>query len=107
MNKEINTTQFITPLYGKPIVGFCIDYNGTTWVNVNILASPSTILNAAFDGVPFTTIESEQFVCAEWAQIELNQACRDNTRALRKVNKFFEVIEREKVKVLEAYHGTH
>lgn len=102
-------SNITTTLYsnGNSKNGFCIDDNGTAWVNVNILANPLIILNAAFDGVPFTSINSEQFVCAEWAKIELNQAFQDDNQTLQVITKFFEVIEREKQKVLGAYHGKH
>lgn len=107
MNNIINSTQFITAIKGKPQVGFCIDDDSTAWVNTKILANPLTILNAAFDGVAVITINSEQFVCAEWAKIELNQAFCDDAQALEIIAQFFELIDKEKQKILGAYHAKH
>lgn len=101
------TTNIYSASGGKTKNGFCIDDNGTAWVNVNILANPMTILNAAFDGVPFTKIKSMNFVCAEWAKVELTQAFHDDEKTLNIINKFFEVIESEKKNVLGVNHAKH
>ena len=102
-------SNITTNLYssGKNQNGFCIDDNGTAWVNINMLNPAVNLINAAFDGVPFTKIESISFVCAEWAKVELMQAFYDDDKTLQVIAKFFEVIEREKQKVLEAYHANH
>ena len=107
MINEINTTQFSAPLNGKSKVGFCIDDNGTAWVNIEMISPAINLLSAAFDGVPFTRINKDQFVCANWARIELQQAfCHDN-KALQVIHKFFDVIENEKQKVLGGEHAKH
>lgn len=101
------TTNLYSASGGKASNGFCIDDNGTAWVNTNMLYPAVNIINAAFDGVPFTTVKSNQFVCAEWAKIEMMQAFHDDDKTLQVITKFFEVIEREKQKILEAYHANH
>jgi len=47
------------------------------------------------------------FVCAEWAKVELTQAFHDDEKTLNIINKFFDVIESEKQNVLGVYHAKH
>lgn len=101
------TTNIYSASGGTAKNGFCIDDNGMAWVNINMLSPAVNLLNAAFDGVPFTTVKSMKFVSADWAKGELIQAFYGDEQTLNVINKFFEVIEREKQKVLEAYHAKH
>jgi len=101
------TTNIYSASGGKAKNGFCIDDNGMAWVNINMLSPAVNLLSAAFDGVPFTKIKSMNFVCAEWAKVELTQAFHDDEKTLNIINKFFDVIESEKQNVLRVYHAKH
>ncbi|WP_077340030.1 hypothetical protein [Pseudocolwellia agarivorans] len=102
-------SKITTNLYssGKAKNGFCIDDNGTAWVNVNMLNPAVSLITAAFDGVPFTNINSTPFVCAEWAKVELTQAFQNDDKTLHVINSFFNVIENERLKVMGVNHAKH
>ncbi|WP_289028757.1 hypothetical protein [uncultured Paraglaciecola sp.] len=107
MNNQIDTTQFTTQINGKPTVGFCIDDDGRSWINIKILSPTINLIHAAFDGVPFITIKATIFVCADWAKTELFEVFQNDAQTTQIISNFFQAIELEKQKVLGVYNGKH
>lgn len=105
-NNSINTTQFITPLNGKPTVGYCVDDDGTAWVNIELFGKKQlAYLNACFDGCPVVKIGKSLFVSDDWAQRELTEQFADDNKALNIINAFFSAVTQSKQKIAGGSHA--
>lgn len=105
-NNDTCTTQFITPLNGKPTVGYCVDDDGKAWVNIDLFGNREmTFLNASFDGCPVAKIGNSLFVGDGWAKRELVEQFAHDNKALNIINAFFLSIEQSKQQIAGVSHA--
>jgi hypothetical protein len=106
MNKQINTTKFIGRLDKNKRVGFCIDDDKTTWINLDFIGPKFiTYLNASFDGCEIIRIGNDLFAPEKWARDELAKTFKGEQQALATVKAFFKTLDANREKVRSVYHA--
>jgi|GEM_PF-6834473 len=108
MNKQINTTKFIGRLDKNKRVGFCIDDDKTTWINLDFIGPQFiTYLNASFDGCEIIRIGNDLFAPEKWARDELAKTFKGEQQALATVNAFFESVDNHRKQLKGGSHASN